>query len=131
MAYCTTCGTQVNSGSFCTNCGTAAGAQRAGQPASQPIAQPSAQPIGANYQQPTSTNTLAIVSLVTSLLGIGLAGIICGHIALGQIKRTREQGYGLALAGLIIGYAGFVVVTLFIILMFAAMAINPNTYTNY
>ncbi|MGV8875189.1 MAG: DUF4190 domain-containing protein, partial [Rhodococcus sp. (in: high G+C Gram-positive bacteria)] len=31
-------------------------------------------------------------------------GIIFGHISLSQIKRTGEQGRGLALAGLIIGY---------------------------
>jgi hypothetical protein len=34
-----------------------------------------------------------------------LGGIVCGHIARGQIKRTGEGGDGLALAGLIIGYA--------------------------
>ena len=62
-----------------------------------------------NSYQPARTNTLAIVSLVTSIIGISLAGIICGHIALGQIKRTGEQGYGMALAGVIIGYVGFVV----------------------
>lgn len=50
-----------------------------------------------------STNTLAIVALVGSFF-IGLVGIICGHIALKQIKRTGESGRGLALAGTIIGY---------------------------
>jgi hypothetical protein len=36
---------------------------------------------------------------------IALVAIITGHIALSQIKKTGEQGRGLALAGLIIGYA--------------------------
>lgn len=48
-------------------------------------------------------NTLAIVAFIGSFF-LGLAGIICGHIALGQIKRTGERGRGLALAGTIIGY---------------------------
>ena len=50
------------------------------------------------------TNTLAIISLVTSIIGLGIVGIITGQISLGQIKKTHEQGHGLALAGLIIGY---------------------------
>jgi hypothetical protein len=46
---------------------------------------------------------LAIVAFVGSFF-VSLVGIICGHIALGQIKRTGEKGRGFALAGLIIGY---------------------------
>lgn len=51
------------------------------------------------------TNTMAIVSLVTSFF-IALAGVIFGHIALSQIKKSGESGRGLAIAGLIIGYIG-------------------------
>lgn len=59
---------------------------------------------------PTSakTNAMAIVSLVTSILGISLVGVITGHIAMSQIKKTGEQGNGLAVAGLILGYIGTV-----------------------
>lgn len=49
------------------------------------------------------TNTLAIIALILAFL-IPLGGIICGHIALSQIKRTGENGRGLALAGTILGY---------------------------
>ena len=43
------------------------------------------------------------------MTGIGfIAGIICGHISLSQIKKTGEQGRGMAIAGLIIGYVGIV-----------------------
>ena len=49
------------------------------------------------------TNTLAIVALVLGLT-VSIGGIICGHIALAQIKRTGEAGHGLALAGLVLGY---------------------------
>ncbi|KAB1650564.1 DUF4190 domain-containing protein [Pseudoclavibacter endophyticus] len=46
---------------------------------------------------------MAIIALVGGIL-TGVVGIVCGHIALNQIKRTGEDGHGLALAGLIIGY---------------------------
>lgn len=49
------------------------------------------------------TNTLSIVALVLAFV-VPLGGIICGHIALGQIKRTGEKGHGLALAGTVLGY---------------------------
>ncbi len=49
------------------------------------------------------TNTLAIIAIILGFV-FPLGGIICGHIALGQIKRTGESGHGLALAGTIIGY---------------------------
>ncbi len=109
MVYCTTCGTQITSGSFCTNCGTAAAPAPSVAPA---------------YAQAKPTNTLAIVALVTSLLGISLAGIICGHISLGQIKRTQEQGYGMALAGLIIGYVSTAFVLVAIIGFFSLFAFH-------
>ncbi|QWT22987.1 DUF4190 domain-containing protein [Subtercola sp. PAMC28395] len=50
------------------------------------------------------TNVLAIVAFALSFV-VPLAAIVTGHIALGQIKRTGEQGHGFALAGTIIGYA--------------------------
>src|ERR1700712_5618046 len=49
------------------------------------------------------TNVLAIVALILGIV-VPIGGIICGHIALSQIKRTGENGHGLALAGTIIGY---------------------------
>jgi len=55
------------------------------------------------YPQPQPTNAMAIVSLVCALLFAPL-GIVFGHISLSQIKRTGEEGRGLAIAGLVIGY---------------------------
>jgi Sec-independent protein secretion pathway component TatC len=49
------------------------------------------------------TNTLAIVSLILAFF-VPLVGAILGHVALGQIKKTGEQGRGIALAGVIIGW---------------------------
>lgn len=56
------------------------------------------------------TNGLAIVSIVCGGLGFmtglsAIAAIITGHMALSQIKRTGEDGRGLAIAGLAMGYA--------------------------
>ncbi|MGV9796846.1 peptidylprolyl isomerase [Mycobacterium sp. NPDC003449] len=52
---------------------------------------------------PPRTNGMAIASLVSSVLFAPL-GIVFGHISLGQINRSGEQGRGIAIAGLIIGY---------------------------
>lgn len=105
-----------------------------GQPFSGQAAQPGYpnQPgYGPGYPQTRSTNGLAIGSLSSSLIGfvvgwaftplfIGLLiGIVLGHISLSQIKRTGEDGRGLALAGLIIGYIGTGIVILFLLGMLA------------
>ncbi|MBH0053337.1 MULTISPECIES: DUF4190 domain-containing protein [unclassified Salinibacterium] len=58
---------------------------------------------------PAKWNVLSIISLVTSVFGLSLVGIILGHISLSQIKKTGEQGNVLAIIGLILGYLGFVV----------------------
>jgi hypothetical protein len=63
------------------------------------------------YNQKSATNTLAIVSLIASCLGIlcggisAIVGIVLGGVALSQIKQTREEGHGLAVAGIVIGVA--------------------------
>ncbi len=55
------------------------------------------------------TNGLAIASIVLSLAAFltfasAIGGVVTGHIALSQIARTGEEGRGLAIAGLVIGY---------------------------
>ena len=63
------------------------------------------------YGRQSGTNTLAIVSLIASCLGLlcggisAVVGIVLGAVALNQIKQTREEGYGLAVAGIVIGVA--------------------------
>jgi hypothetical protein len=72
-----------------------------------------------------STNRLAIVSLVLSLAGLvtygltSIVGIVLGHLARGQITRTGEQGAGLAVAGIIVGYSlvGLLVIATVIVLV--------------
>ena len=71
-----------------------------------PAAPPAPTPYASAPTGP-KTNTLAIISLVLAFV-VSLGAVICGHIALSQIKQTGENGRGLALAGLILGYVGLV-----------------------
>jgi hypothetical protein len=88
------------------------------------------QPATAYGQPPAAkTNTLAIISLIASIAGIvilwgigSIAGVICGHISLSQIKKTGEQGRGMAIAGLIVGYAGIVLAIIGVIVAIALSA---------
>lgn len=81
-----------------------------------PAAPPAPTPYASAPTGP-KTNTLAIVSLVLAFF-ISLGAIICGHIALSQIKKTGENGRGLAMAGLILGYVGFVLGFILIVFSF-------------
>lgn len=75
-------------------------------------------PMGAPQAQ-APMNTLALVAFIGSFF-VGLVGIICGHISLGQIKKSGERGRGFALAGTIIGYVSTVGVIIAIIMLFVA-----------
>jgi hypothetical protein len=68
------------------------------------------------YQLPRPTNTFAIISLVSAIAGAHLLGIVFGHIALVQIKRTGDDGRGLAIAGLIVGYVLFAFTMAFVVI---------------
>ena len=52
---------------------------------------------------PRGTNLLAILALVFAFV-FAPAAIVLGHIARRQIQQTGEDGDGLALAGMIVGY---------------------------
>ncbi|KUH99302.1 peptidylprolyl isomerase [Mycobacterium sp. IS-3022] len=66
------------------------------------------------YPPPKQTNTLAIVALVCAFVFAPL-GILFGHLSLSQIKKTGEEGRGLAIAGLVIGYLVTVATVLIIV----------------
>lgn len=76
------------------------------QPPTDAYGRPYGYPYPYGYAAPRPTNALAIVALVLALMGISIGGVVAGHISISQIKRTAEQGRGMALAGLIIGYVG-------------------------
>jgi|TARA_B100000678_G_scaffold268617_2_gene255076 hypothetical protein len=95
-----------------------------GAPAAPPAY--GAAPAYTAYPQGPKTNTLAIVSLVSSLVGVfvipvigQIVGIITGHMSLSQIKQTGEGGRGLGLAGVIIGWVTLGLAILGIILFIA------------
>jgi hypothetical protein len=65
-------------------------------------------------------NTMAMTSLISSLVGVAccigsIVAIVLGTMALNEIKRTREDGYGLAVAGIVIGIATLVVYLILVI----------------
>ena len=73
------------------------------------------------------TNVLAIVSLVTSIVGLSLVGVITGHIGLNQIKKTGEEGRGLAIAGLVIGYISIAAVLLWLLAFGGLVALRLSS----
>lgn len=92
-----------------------------GQYGQYPYAQP-------QYAPSRNTNGLAIASLVCGVLGFSTCGvtsilaIIFGHISLSQIARNDEDGRGLGIAGLVLGYVAVAigVIILLIIISFSA-----------
>ena len=72
-------------------------------------------PVGYGYPtQQAGTNSLAVYSLVASVVGLlcglgSMVGIVLGAIAINQIKRTRQGGYGLAVAVIVVGVASLVI----------------------
>ncbi|SEQ13198.1 protein of unknown function [Lentzea xinjiangensis] len=85
---------------------------------------------------PPKPQTNAILALVLSCVGFvtcgvtAIVGVIFGHIAMGRIKRGEEEGRGMALAGIIVGYvviAGWLLYLAIIIIAVIAAA-NQGTY---
>jgi hypothetical protein len=65
------------------------------------------------------TNGMAIASLILGIVGIFIANVICGALAIifGFIARRRTGGQGMALAGIILGVID---ILLFIIVLAVA-----------
>ncbi|MEV6966395.1 DUF4190 domain-containing protein [Hamadaea sp. NPDC051192] len=64
------------------------------------------------YAPARKTNGLAIAALVTSIVAFNLCfpltfvGAIMGHVARRRIRETGEDGDGLALGGIVVGWIG-------------------------
>ncbi len=75
-----------------------------------------------SYHHPPRTNSYAVASMIVSLVGllvcplIGAIGIYLGNRARAEVSKTGEQGDGMALAGIIVGWIG-VALTVFIALL--------------
>ena len=123
---CSKCGaTLADNSRFCANCGNAVlEPQAIGTPvASDAFPAPPPAPVVAE-----ETSGKAVASLVCGIIGIfpfSLVAVILGHISLSQIGKSagRLKGRGLAIAGLVLGYLGLVMIPF--ILIIAAIAI-PN-----
>jgi hypothetical protein len=79
----------------------------------------------------SKTEATAIWSFVLSLVGLfclahlaSIPAVICGHVALSKIKKSQLilSGRGLAIAGVIVGYIGICLWTIYaVILLIAAL----------
>ena len=109
MKQCTNCrGNLADFVTVCPYCGVAQPVQTAGM-------------TQAGWEQPPQSSNKAIASLVCGILFMcapaSIAAIILGHLALVDIKRTagRMTGQGMAIAGLVMGYLGVALTTIYII----------------
>jgi len=100
-------------------------------------------PYGA-YAYPTGqkTNGLAITSLISSIAAFvilpfiaSIVGVITGHMALKQLRTSGENGRGLALAGVIVGWVGvafgLIAILFIVIAIIAAINGTSATYNSY
>lgn len=69
--------------------------------------QPYPQPAG-----PAPTNGFAVGSLVTGLVMVAPVALVFGIVALVQINRRKERGFGLAVAGVVLGTIGTLLLSL-------------------
>lgn len=91
-------------------------------------------PYGA-YAAPRKTNVLSIIALIASIAGLfwllpfvgSLAGAIMGHISLNQVKTSGEQGRGMALAAVIIGWVGVGIVALLAIFFVLLIGVGAES----
>lgn len=94
----------------------------AGPPQVTPVWTPPPPSYGYGYQYPPPrpTNGLAIAAMVVSIVALpgvcayglvaivgGPVGAILGHVARRKIKQSGEQGAGMALTGIILGWVSF------------------------
>jgi hypothetical protein len=100
-------------------------------PVQAAVAGPAAAPTGGSPA--TRTNGFAIASLACGLgqFMVGplatIPAIVFGHMARSQIKRTGEQGAGLALAGLVLGWGA---VLLGIVILIAVLVVAAGMHAS-
>ena len=88
------------------------------------------------YGAPAQRNSLALVALILGIAGFftgiaSIGAIVVGHISLSQIKKTGEDGRGMALTGTILGYVSVLIGILLIVLVFVGLGIvasDPALY---
>ena len=107
-----------------------------------PPGYPAAAP-GYGYPAPRPNNGMAIASMVVSIVGvlglcgyglggyIGIVGAILGHVSRKQIRERGEQGDGMAMAGIILGWiaTGIAVLATIAIVIFIVWVANQDPST--
>ncbi|MBP1991470.1 DUF4190 domain-containing protein [Paenibacillus eucommiae] len=92
------------------------------------------------HQPPPRTNgksiaamVLGICSLVIPYLGliIGIVAIVFASISFKEIKRTGEQGKGMAIAGLVCGIIGTALYALIIIIIILVVVVFNDSSSSF
>jgi hypothetical protein len=90
-----------------------------------------------NTTRAVDTNGAAIASLILGILAVTFAGplagvpaVICGHIALNRIRRSRRvlTGEGMAIAGLVLGYTSIALTEIVLGLLFWSIFFMPDPF---
>ncbi len=107
MTNCAHCGsTNAPDAGYCEKCGQPLATAAMGATAAVVAAPVPAVAVAAR------TNSLAVASLLLSFFSlfplIGILAVVLGHVARSQIRKSagKLKGAGIALAGLVLGYAG-------------------------
>lgn len=105
---------------------------------------PAPVPPGFGYPLPPPTNSMSVTSMVLSIvamvvvvcgtacffvlgligLPLGVVGAVLGHLAMRQVRERGERGFGMAVAGTVVGWiatAAALAVLLLIVLYFAGV----------
>ncbi len=104
-----------------------------GQVVSSPHAAPAHSGYQGYYPPVVPTSGVAIASMVCGIVALftcyfagflGIVAVICGHIALGQIRNSPVPvgGRGMAISGLVLGYLGILMTVATVVLFAFAFA---------
>lgn len=88
--------------------------------------------------QPPGTSVMAIISLVTGIIGIlcctwfvfSIAATVLGFLGKKEIAEGKKTGKGVAMAGLILGIAGIVIGAIVWIVLIATDNFSLNYYSD-
>jgi hypothetical protein len=116
--------------SFCPTCGVALGAASATSGAMPP---PMPQVTYVQQIQTSSTNGLAIASMVLGIVWVWWIGsilaLIFGFVARKQIRERGQKGDGMAIAGIVLGCVG--VATLILVIVLVAAGVHHTATYNF
>ncbi len=98
--------------------------ERDGRPAESRDPLRAAAPYSGTASAPGSgrTNTFALLALIFGVLGSAVLPIVFGYMALSQIARTGEQGRGMAIAGIVLGWISVAAIAVILIIYAVTIA---------